>query len=251
MALIAVTLEDESPIVARYRVERFGNGLVLLVVAWAGEYRHGSAGAPDARRMTAQVAAGLAQWSADAVVLDLSALSYRWGDGLMAVFEAAARGGDTLLPRLVAIVAGPDSRAGLASLCVPETLFDDLATAVADVRHHTHARADELERIERTLVLAIVVRDDLTPSAAIELAADAPTQYLAFVTGGLAHDDLADRVRGRGRAARHASPARRAGEPRTSACHRRARRTRRAPGRGPGRAHRASCGGARAASLVT
>lgn len=183
MALIDVTLEDESPIVARYRVERFGNGLVLLVVAWAGEYRHGSAGAPDARRMTAQVAAGLAQWSADAVVLDLSALSYRWGDGLMAVFEAAARGGDTLLPRLVAIVAGPDSRAGLASLCVPETLFDDLATAVADVRHHTHARADELERIERTLVLAIVVRDDLTPSAAIELAAGAPTQYLAFVTG--------------------------------------------------------------------
>lgn len=183
MALEDVTLEGASTIAARYRLDRVPREGAVLVVGFAGTYRDGSAGAPDALRMAAHVAAGLATWPADAVVLDLSALAYRWGDGLIAVSEVAERGGDALLPRPIAMVTGPASHGGLASLCTPESLFTDVAAAVAAMRAEVRDRAAELERTERSLVLAILVRDDLPREAAIELIARAPTLYQEFVVG--------------------------------------------------------------------
>lgn len=181
MALQDVALDDQSAIVARYQLDPAPRGGDVLVVACAGEYRPGSDGKPDARRMVAHVAAGLSLWPAGAVVLDLSALSYRWGDGIIAVLDAASTGSDTLLPRPVAIVTGVASHGGLASLCTPDGLFADVATAVAAVRAEAQARDAELARIERSLVVAILIRDDLSPGAAIELAARAPTLFLEFV----------------------------------------------------------------------
>ena len=181
MALEDLALEDQSTIVARYQLAAAPRGGDVLVVVCAGEYRHGSAGNPDARRMVAHVAAGLAMWPAPAVVLDLSALAYRWGDGLVAVFDAAELGSDALLPRPVAIMSGAASHGGLASLCLPDALFTDLDAAVAAVRAAAQDRDAELARIERSLVVAILIRDDLSPAAAIELAARAPTLFLEFV----------------------------------------------------------------------
>ena len=205
MDLEDVALDDRSSITARYQLGGAPGGGDVLVVACAGAYRDGSAGAPDARRMVAHVEAGLALWRPDAVVLDLAALAYRWGDGLVGVFEAAATGGDALLPRPVAIVTGAGSRGGLASLCLPDALFAERAAAVAAVRAEALARDVERARVERALVVAIVVRDDLTPGAAIELVARAPTLYLEFVP----HDwrTLTWRIEGGAAVVRRATPA--------------------------------------------
>lgn len=183
MALEDVALDAASTIAARYRLDRVPREGAVLVVGFTGIYRDGSAGAPDARRMSAHIAAGLATWPADAVVLDLSELAYRWGDGVIAVSEVAERGGDALLPRPIAMVTGPASHGGLASLCTPESLFADVDAAVAAMRAEVRDRAAELERTERSLVLAILVRDDLPREAAIELIARAPTLYQEFVVG--------------------------------------------------------------------
>ena len=50
MALEDVTLDAASTIAARYRLDRVPREGVVLVVGFAGTYRDGSAGAPDALR---------------------------------------------------------------------------------------------------------------------------------------------------------------------------------------------------------
>jgi hypothetical protein len=56
-------------------------------VRFSGVYRPGSAGSPDAGLMMAVTAAALARDSPDVVLFDLAELDYRWGDGLLGVFQ--------------------------------------------------------------------------------------------------------------------------------------------------------------------
>jgi len=170
-----LSLESLSNITARYSRTTFEDRERILVIAFAGDYREGSAGNPDAARMRAHVAAAVAAWGCDGVVLDLTELGYRWGDGLIGVFEATD--GDARLPRPGAVVAGPRSRGGLSSLCDPAALSDDLDAAVAKVHAEAAARAAELERDELRLCLGVLIRDDVPPDDALPLIARAPTLY--------------------------------------------------------------------------
>lgn len=57
----------------------------ILVVEFAGSYRDGHKGKPDARLMISVITAGLWAWEADALVPDLSGLSYEWGEEMVEV----------------------------------------------------------------------------------------------------------------------------------------------------------------------
>ena len=87
----------------------------VLVIRFAGEYRHGSAGEPDARFMFAMLAAAFQAWECWAVILDLSGLSYEWGDdidGLWAMQPLQWAGGEYPM----ALIVGAQSERALASL---------------------------------------------------------------------------------------------------------------------------------------
>lgn len=89
----------------------------VLVVGFSGRYRAGSAGNPDATYMRAMVAAGFEAWGASAIVLDLGALEYVWGDELDRVFSF---GRERDLP--VAVVVGPKCEEAVRTLVLDSEL---------------------------------------------------------------------------------------------------------------------------------
>ena len=112
----------------------------VLIVKFIGTYAIGHAGSPDATYMQAMVRVGEMCFHPSAVVLDLSELSYQWGDDMEGVF-----GPDC--PHAVAVravVVGPPSREAIGTLLfgvhstTPATehegFFEDVDAAVAYVR---------------------------------------------------------------------------------------------------------------------
>ena len=87
-ALIAATPEDEKRGLRRGRTELSGQ---VLELRFAGEYRAGSEGNPDAAAMKELVITQLARTEPDVVLLDLSRLRYGWGDAILRVFEVYSR----------------------------------------------------------------------------------------------------------------------------------------------------------------
>lgn len=143
----------------------------VLVLAFHGSYRDGSRGTPDATRMCAEATAALVAWRPDALVFDMRGLSYRWGNGMCEVLAASLPGGYASTPS--AVVYGPDSQAGLSSLCSAEALFDALEPAIAEVARRAREEEAERDRVEDLLTLAIVLRADLSPAVAVQAAARA------------------------------------------------------------------------------
>jgi len=172
-------LSDVALSVERYR---FDDRLDVLVLKFAGTYRHGSAGNPDATAMFARARSALAAWHPDALVFDFRALDYRWGDGMLRVVGIESDFPDTPLPTVVA--AGEGSRAGLSSLLTKSSLFDELELAIAEA----HRRAAELDALETehelSLKMYILIRDSVAPG---------------FATLGAAHAGVAAMERFEGR----------------------------------------------------
>jgi hypothetical protein len=84
---------------------------VLLIAKFRGRYRYGSAGAPDAAFIAGLTQTALEVWNAAAVVLDLSEVSYEWGDEMDLLFDVgASRGAKS------AIVVGPACARAIATL---------------------------------------------------------------------------------------------------------------------------------------
>ncbi len=87
----------------------------VLEVRVGGEYREGSRGNPDAQAMAVHVAALLARYEPDVILLDLSRLRYRWGNSILRVFEVIARFGGAF-PVEVVVRGGPESAPALGTL---------------------------------------------------------------------------------------------------------------------------------------
>ena len=100
----------------------------VLEVRFGGVYRHGSQGSPDAALMVRLLTTLLVRTSPDAVLLDLRALGYAWGDGMVAVLDAIGRF-DAEYPLAVVVLAGPDSAPGLRSLGVTAHAEEEAAFA--------------------------------------------------------------------------------------------------------------------------
>lgn len=84
-----------------------------LVIKFAGEYRWGSEGWPDATYMRAMAKAGIEALNASSVIYDASELSYRWGNNINVAFPNV----DCEPPLVpVAIVIGPGCAPGMPHL---------------------------------------------------------------------------------------------------------------------------------------
>jgi hypothetical protein len=95
----------------------------ILTVRYTGLYRVGCKGGPDATYMQAVAAAALVATSPNGLVVDFTALDYKWGDDLERVYDVATdwpyRGAS--LP--FALVLGEHCRTAVISLaCQGQTL---------------------------------------------------------------------------------------------------------------------------------
>ncbi len=98
----------------------------ILVVAFRGEYRVGSAGNDDAYFMHAVASAGVEARGPSAIILDFSDLKYVWGDMLERVYDAAPQregSGQTF-----AVVVGKESREALRTLELGELSNEPITT---------------------------------------------------------------------------------------------------------------------------
>lgn len=159
-------------------------GQTIVVVSFAGVYRDGSAGAPDARLMRAVVAGAVTATDADGVVLDLRELTYRWGNNLLDIFIPVAPGGFRSLS--YAVVVSDSCEPAVRSLLADAPLvYRDLDAAVA------HAAAGAIATVERedaleTTPLVVHVRDDGPDLADGELFARVAA---AVIRAGLAVEE--------------------------------------------------------------
>jgi hypothetical protein len=105
----------------------------VLEIRFAGEYRSGSEGRPDALAMALRVNELLWRTTPDTVLLDLSRLTYSWGDNLLDVVEAVARF-DAEVPIGLVILGGPKSGEAMRTLGLTV--------------HHTREDALEMAQLE-------------------------------------------------------------------------------------------------------
>ena len=80
-----------------------------LIIHFMGEYRYGTGGNPDARYMIEIISAAIDRWPPNSLLIDLSKLSYEWGDKIEGVLDFA-----NYLP--TAFIVGAKCREGLSSL---------------------------------------------------------------------------------------------------------------------------------------
>ncbi|GAA4801357.1 hypothetical protein [Lysobacter hankyongensis] len=108
-----------------------------LLVAFEGEYRSGSEGAPDAYFMAGAIDNACALWghaARNGLVIDLRRLRYSWGDDIEGVLRNPYQGA-------CAVVIGPNCSEALGSLWFGfgadaratdmEGIFEDLTTAIS------------------------------------------------------------------------------------------------------------------------
>lgn len=112
---------DEIPIRCEFHLETSGIGAgrywYALIAKFAGHYREGSVGNPDAGFILGMARTAVEVWHAKALVLDFSELQYQWGDEM-----------EWLLPPDVpvptAVVVGPGCGPAIATL-----LWEDVKTS--------------------------------------------------------------------------------------------------------------------------
>lgn len=96
-----------------YRPE---GGPSVLVIEYSGEYGHGSGGRGSATYIVATATAAWQAWHRTGLILDFTNLAYAWGDEMEWVLCLGSEGGAGGCSRPLAIILGPDCRAGLQSL---------------------------------------------------------------------------------------------------------------------------------------
>lgn len=118
----------------------------VLLVKFGGVYARGSAGNPDADFILAITAGACALELPDAVVFDLSAMAYEWGERIASVFSFPLGPGGAGA-RAVRIVSGPKSHAGLVTL---KPFFEDAAAGKEILASGLDAALESLARELRT-----------------------------------------------------------------------------------------------------
>lgn len=93
------------------------NYLKIMILKFIGEYGFGSAGNSDAKYMRAMGEAVLEAWNPGGLILDLSDLSYEWGDQLEDVFYIGSyKYRDKPFP--IALIVGDKSEEAIRTLIV-------------------------------------------------------------------------------------------------------------------------------------
>ncbi|QIF01216.1 hypothetical protein [Roseimicrobium sp. ORNL1] len=106
-----VSLAKEGNI--EYSLRRWARGerpyLSIVHIAFSGDYRDGSSGAPDAHYIAGVAGILKAVWRPAAMILDLRELRYEWGDEMIIVLKSPSD--------VHAILVGPKCEPAISSLC--------------------------------------------------------------------------------------------------------------------------------------
>jgi hypothetical protein len=113
MKLERVAFDDDNRIDYEFLLETTGASRFwyTLIAKFRGQYRDGSAGAPDAAFIEGLTRTALEVWSPAALVLDLSELRYDWGDEMASLLDIGDDGG-----LKTAVVVGPGCARAIATL---------------------------------------------------------------------------------------------------------------------------------------
>jgi hypothetical protein len=120
MRLQPVRFESETDIRYEFKLETSdekGRFWCILVAKFAGHYRPGHCGAPDAYFIQGITRTALGVWSPAALILDLRELSYTWGDEMDLVLgvggecdlPTAIVGSELCLPAIGTLIHGVNS----------------------------------------------------------------------------------------------------------------------------------------------
>ena len=105
----------------------------VLVVQFEGPHRAGAAGAPDTRLMQAWGAFGMALWSPDALVLDLSGLDYPGGPMIRGVVAPVEPNLEEGFPFFAA--CSNANRAALEAELPAAAIVDSVDAAIERIRN--------------------------------------------------------------------------------------------------------------------
>jgi len=111
MKFTAVDLTKDGNI--SYSIRRWGRDkkpfLSVIHLAFAGNYRSGSGGAPDAHYIEGMIRTVYEIWRPSAIILDLRELTYEWGDEMDLVLQPPTD--------ISAIVVSPKCEPAISTLC--------------------------------------------------------------------------------------------------------------------------------------
>src|ERR1051326_8385333 len=152
MSFREVTFQDASPIKFSFSYKGRERGVAysnVLVASFDGEYRSGSAGAPDAMLIRGVTQAAVTVWSPAGLVLDLSKLHYAWGDEMDMLLgppdgleiPTAVVGSDICLPAIATLMFGMDTTKKATE---QEGIFESLDEALAYVEARLEKRGGAL-----------------------------------------------------------------------------------------------------------
>jgi hypothetical protein len=124
----------------------------VVAAHFAGEYRDGSGGKPDAGVIVGITAAASIVWDADAIILDLRELDYRWGDEMDLVCSPpegnpnlvfAIVGSERCLPAISTLFYGVGTERSATEV---EHVFDDFNEAAEWVETKLSEKRETLNR---------------------------------------------------------------------------------------------------------
>jgi hypothetical protein len=110
----------------------------VLVAKFAGNYRPGHRGAPDARFIQGITQTALAVWRPAAMILDLRKLSYTWGDNMEEVLGCrgeigvpfAIVGSELCLPAIRTLIQTFHTEGSMKAATDAEHIFDNMEEAL-------------------------------------------------------------------------------------------------------------------------
>ena len=141
MPLQHVSFESQTSIRYQFQLDTFDKENTprrVIIAKFCGDYRPGSQGTPDALFIQGITQAALKVWAPDGFLLDLSQLSYRWGDNMEEVLGLrgqikvpfAILGSESCLPaigKLIQVFYGVEK---IKTATDAENIFDNLDEAV-------------------------------------------------------------------------------------------------------------------------
>lgn len=141
MSFREVTLQGASPIKYSFSYKERQRGVAysnVLVASFDGEYRSGSAGAPDAMLIRGITQTAVMIWSPSGLVLDFRKLHYEWGDEMEMLLgppddidiPTAVVGSELCLPAIATLMFGMNTAKKATE---HEGVFDSLELALGYV----------------------------------------------------------------------------------------------------------------------
>ena len=121
----------------------------ILRIAFSGFYPPGSEGTPVADAMSDYVSQAVSEFLPASILIDLSGLNYRWGNGIVAIVAVLVNTGWRYRLRCVCVLAKDETARAIRPLFEPNLyfgicevkLFEDEQNAVAYLKTQASIRA--------------------------------------------------------------------------------------------------------------